>query len=589
MGKTIARFYDNTGNPVSDATTVTLTRVLTPFTVYTGTLVPSGGGYNNGMRIFESVAEGDYVVKYGGVTQTELSNLYIPGPPTPPGTTIGVGQITSTNIADNAITNTKIINNAVTAAKIQDGAITSAKIGSAVVAGINIAAGAISKSNLGANIFNDTMEDTGSGWGLKYDNATIVKNGTGRVLVGTSSITAVQLADNAVTANKILANAVTSAKIGTGVITGTHIANSTIEATHLGIGSVQTTHLGTGVVTTTNIADNAITGSKIGTGVVTTTNIADNAITSSKIGTSVIGINQLELALRNSMLRFPSKVAFVSPEFSDNEAPYFDNLEDAITSVQADNGTVYIYPGTYLGYAGLGASVNLIGMDKTRCIIQANNTEQYALYISNMTAGKDILIKDITLKLNRVASAANPTYGIYSINANGALLRLENLIISVVGSNNAVTIPDTYGVYLNNTAFILKDSQVEVRGGDKLTSNGNGGLAYGIYLINASTVGTITDTRAKARGGAKYGTGIEGVSKGIYWGSTNPDVILESCTIDINSAIANSTPLDAISSMAPTVLNCLYNDANGANIQTTKLVGNTQDTNILIYGQTGIF
>lgn len=569
MGKTISRFYNDNSIPVQDAVAVTLTMVASPFTVFTGSLIPPAGGQNNGMRVWSNLAAGDYTVKYNAVTQSDLSPLYIAGTQTPPSSTIAIHSINTVDIDLAGLGSDAIADNAITSAKILDNAITAAKLGTASIAAVNIVDGSLTKAKLSSGIFNAVMQDV-SGWGPRYDGVTL-GTGTAGLKINDNGVSTLQLADDAVTADKLGAESVTALKIGTSVIQTVHIANDAITTALLANEAIDSTKIGTGAVIGINIGTGVITAINMGTSSITAFAIEDGAITSTKIGTNVIGLTQLDAATRNAMTRFASREAHVSPEFSDNIYPFFDNIADAYASVVADQGTIIVHPGTYLEQVTLTDSVNIIGTDKTRCIIQWIPTATLpTTIVINAVGSADILISNLTIKATGPAANINAKiYGIHITDVTTRIVRLDNVLIKVEGSADNTNPDIAAGIYFTNGDFQIKNCEIEVTGGALLVS-GTAGRAIGIQTSGTSD-GSVVGTRIKTI----PGTGTGGTSVGIFFETNTENIVVDSCVID-----SDTYSFAASATFTPTIMNTQYKVATDSNVQATKTFSSTLNANV---------
>lgn len=574
MGKTIFVLTDDDRNPISDSIVVTLTKTTTPFTIYTGTKIPSIGN-NNGARVFTDVADGDYTVKYDGNTNSDLSPLHVAGPGTVINSTIGTGEVTWDKLADGSVVTIKIADLNVTTDKIANLAITAGKIAVGAISGSNIADGAITKAKLSSGIFATSMEDV-SGWGVKVDGVTISK-ATGTVKVPDAGIGTTQIADAAITEALIEDGAVTTDKIASDSIDDTKLRDAAVTTDKINDAAITTAKIIDDAITIDKIFDGSISTDKISDGAVTEAKINNNAVTGSKIADGAVDIDNLELSLKNSMVRFPTDVAYVSPEFSDNVAPYFDNIPDAYASMDDVKGTIYIYPGTYTAPILMGESVNLIGMDKTRCILQIDPSasENYGIKIT--ATNKSVLIKNLTIRVEPSTRLGVAVYGIQLDTPGSNMIRIEDILLLVQTQSSDPAVPDdAVGIDFNAANFRLENSFIQIYGGNYGTG-WNGGDALGIYL-HGTSIGVVSNCQVsiKNKGGASDR------STGFYYLAATDDVDITNCIIGIVDT-GSATKYSFESAVANTILvmNTLYSTTKDSNTTITN-VASVEDANVVI-------
>lgn len=576
MGKTIFVLTDDNRNPISDSIVVTLTKTTTPFTIFTGTKIPSIGN-NNGARVFTDVTDGDYTVKYDGGTNSDLSPLHVAGPGTVINSTIGNGEVQTIHLADGCITTIKIADFNVTTDKLANLAVTAGKIAVGAVDGSSLADASITKAKLSSGIFASSMEDV-SGWGVKVDGVTISK-ATGTVKVPAAGIGNNELASNAVSEIKILDNAVTNSKILDGAVITSKIPDAAIIVDKIASNAITEIKIADGAVTITKIMDGSISTAKLDNGAVTEGKIGTEAVTGSKIGVGAIGIDKLDVPLKNSMLRFPTNVAFVSPEFSDNVAPYFDNIPAAYAWIDDDQGTIYIYPGIYTSPILMGTGVNLIGMDKTRCIldITPDSSQNYGIKVTSIS--KPLLLKNLTIKVIASSNIGSEIYGIWFDIPGSDIVRLEDILLYVKPHSNGIVDPDAaIGIFMKTTNFRIERSFIQTVGGNYETgwSGGNStGLSFG-----GSSIGVVSDCQVlvENRGGALN------KCTGFYYLEATDDVDILNCTIGIvetGSGTARSFESNVVNTIL--VMNTLYSSTKDSNTTITN-VSSIEDSNVVIKG-----
>jgi len=554
MGKTILILKDNSGNPISDAVVVTLKSKVSPFTEYSSILEPVSGN-SNGARIFNGLPANDYDLKYDGTIQTNLSPLFIAGPEIGIPWSPGAGSVDTTNLADRAITTIKIGTSAVTSNELADNSIVNSKLVDNSVSSIKVANGSITKTKLSSNVFGSGMLSTSTGWQPNLDSSTLDYDPNNKIELKTGAVSTSFLADNAVTAVKVAANAITQSKI----------ADGSIIKSKIGTGAVGIDALEAGAVTSIALGANAVTASKIGTGAVT--------------------FDKLDSTATSLINKVPTKVAYVSPAYSDNVSPYFDNITQAVADVQAVAGTVIVEPGIYIENIKLGASVNIIGIDKTKCIINwvPTSLNPAAIDITGIDS-EDILIKNLTIKCLSDHNINIPSYGIRLTGANGSFVRGEDLLIKVKSKNDSVSPEESFGIHTSSSDYIFERCQIEVEGGQHLAS-GTGANAYGVY-INTTSLGIFNDIRIRSVGG---GGVTDGKGYGYYLASiTSVNISVERSTIESLEAdlLTVSSSFYSVSSTTNElkIFSCQYNGP-ATNINTNKVVASTQDTNIEVISQ----
>jgi len=575
MGKTIIIFQGNDNTPILDSITVTATQDFAPYSVYPGTII--GSGNDNGSRVFSDCIDGEYTIKYDGNVQNDLNPLFIAGPGGTVQAIIGQTSITDYYLADDAVTTDKIINDAVTTDKIVNNAVTAAKIAAGAVDGTGLASESVLKSKLGTSIFNTIMEDN-SGWGPKFDGITIsTTNGDLYVIDG--GIDTNQLATDAVTAAKIADRAVTTIKVGTGAITEVELADASVDSNHIKTDAVGQTELATDSVIQSKIYAGAVGTEELEDAGVTAAKIADQNVTADKLVDASIPIEKLDTSLANSMLRFASKVVYVSPEYSDNVSPYFDNIADAYADVGSDQGTILLYPGTYTTQITMAESVNIIGIDKLRCIIEIDPPAGTPYGIKLSATSKDVLFKNFTLKVEPSFVLGVTTYGIWLDSPGSNWIRMEDLLIKVQPAGHAVTAVDTgIGFYINEANFVIQNCLVQAYGGNYLTADEDGDIE-GVFL-SGTTIGTIFNSQFAVRnkgGGANW-------ANGIYWTDTNQDVIIDNCTIEVTeTGSGNEYAFAAGAAITALLMGTLYSKTEDGNVTITN-VESAENSNVEVRG-----
>jgi hypothetical protein len=625
MGKTIARFYGSNSQPVSDETVVTLTQAFGSYTVFPSILIPAGGGEDNGMRVFTDVVEGDYIVKYDGNTQTDLSNLFVAGPGSPIATTVGYQVISDYNIVPGGIGEVSIANDAITSNKIANNAVTSGKIGTAVISGINMVDNAITSSKIQNGAVIESKLGTGAVTSDKIANGSIISikipggaiynsqinsgaNISPSKLAITDSLTKIIMSNLAgykgnwveltgdVTLNSggtsiIGLQKVTGDKLATtvgydhtfeGDITfeafGTFNSNVFFNSTvSLGTGSQIISsytgnqlnlatlppncypveglnwcyHAGTSAVTITNIWEDATI--KLGaefiftiaydsnlivtfkdTGNLTLVSDTFSLIAGKTITFRCYGENDFREVSRSHYddFQYPTKVAYISPNFATNNPPFFDNFADAYNSLGTygpGEGTMIVYPGTYIVSQEFLSGMSIIGTDKSRCILQCMPTalNNYVMKFTDY-GSQDSLLKDLTLFVSGTDAVNIEVFGIKLQNANIGFVKIENCDILVAQGSTTSSAKPAKGIYCDNSNLIIKDSIIEIAAGQ--LSAGTSAFAYGLYITEGSKV-QVTNSKFKAysRDGDGYSVYYEGLigtsgiafyQNDIFWSTT---------------------------------------------------------------------
>jgi len=574
MGKTIFVLTDNNRNPISDSVVVTITKTTSPFTIYTGTKIPSGGN-NNGARVFADVTDGDYTVKYDAVIQDDLSPLHIAGPGTIVSSTVGVGEILTIHIADLNVTEAKIANAAITANKIASSAITAAKIAAGAIDASSLASSSVSKAKLNSDVFSSIMEDV-SGWGPKVDNLTITKS-SGSLKVPANGITANEINNDAVINTKIQDGAVSTSKLAAGAVGSSQLGDDSVTAGKVQNNAIITDKISDGNITEAKIADAAVTENKIFNNSIGSEKLKDDSVTQDKIAAGAVTLENLETSLKNSLLVPPSKIAFVSPQFSDNVGPYFDNIPDAYTYIDGEKGTILLYPGTYTSPILIGDSVNLIGLDKTRCILQIDPpaSTPYGIKIE-ATSDKQILIKNLTLRVEPSATLGTTVSGIWLDSTGSNYIRIEDTLIFVHPSSHPSTPDDAIGINVNSSLFRFERSSLQIYGANFGTGT-DGGDSYGIYL-NGTSTGVISDCQISVRGKGS----VSDIVCGIYWTNSSQNIDTINCTIEVTDyGSATEYSFQAGAAVTVLVMNSLYSKNAHSNITVTS-IGSVMDNNVII-------
>jgi hypothetical protein len=573
MGKTIVIFQNTDSTPILDSVAVTATQDFSPFTVYPGTII--GSGNNNGSRVFSDCVDGDYIIKFDGNAQDELNPLFIAGPGGGVDTTVAQTSITDYHLADDAVTTVKIIDSGVTTDKIANNAIVAAKIAAGAVDGSSLADESVIKSKLGTSVFNATMEDA-TGWGVNYDNVTI-KYTSGGIYIAALGVDTAQLAASAVETAKIADRAVTAIKIGTGSVGQVELSPAAVASSHVVDGAIGQNQLATdavikskiyaGAVGTTELEDNAITSAKI----------ADQNVTAAKLVDSSIPIEKLDTALANSMLRFPSKFAYVSPEYSDNVSPYFDNIDDAYSDVGSVQGTIMLYPGTYTTQITMTESVNIIGVDRLRCIIEIDPIAATPYGLKLSATSKSVLFKNFTLKVEPTTNLGTDVYGIWLDSPGSSWIQIEDMQLIVQPAWKSTGSPDAgMGLYVNGANFVIRNCLVQAYGGN-YGYGWDAGSVNGVYLAG-TTVGTIYNSQFAVRNRADSGD----YTRCIYWTDTNQDVITDGCRIEIeDTGIGSVYSFAAGSAITALVQGSLYSTVGDSNVTVTS-VNSTQSSNVKV-------
>jgi hypothetical protein len=418
------------------------------------------------------------------------------------------------------------------------------------------------------------MEDV-SGWGVKVDGITIDKS-TGTVKVPTNGIGSLQIATSAIIEAKIATGAVTVDKIGTAAVSSDKLGTGAVITDKIGTAAVTEVKIADGSITITKIADGSVSVDKLATNSVNEDKIASGAVTTNKIGDGVININKLDVPLKNSMTRFPTDVAYVSPEFSDNVAPYFDNIPAAYEWVDDAKGTIYIYPGTYTAPILMGEAVNLIGMDKTRCIIDvvADADEPYGIKITGTS--KQVLIKNLTIKVTSNDHLGTTIYGIWLDTVGSDFIRIEDCLIFTKPSIDQILTDFCTAIYINEANFRIERSFIQAHSAN-YDSAWSGAGVHAIRLAG-TTVGVINDCQFAVR--ANCGSTIQ--VYGISWTSSSQDVDVSNCVFEVTDYASSSNTYTFAADAAITLLamNSLFSKNAHSNVTLVTGVGAIQSANV---------
>lgn len=543
MAKSLLRFLDNDGDPIADAITVVLNGPLEGTPADYGSVKEPVAGNENGARIFTDLPQGSYNLKFDGVVQTNLSPMWISGP----GTTIGAGEVDTTNIADSAVTTAKLNDGAVTADKIGSNAITNAKLypgavtidklASDSIAASKIVDASITKAKLATSVFNSMMVDSG-GYGPKVDGNTLASNTSGQLYVNDEGISTLQLANAAVTNIKLANNAVSSTKIADDAVSSTKLVDL--------------------CVTNAKIAENTIQGSKIKASQLEVTHLTPAAL----------------IALRAAANYVATGTAYVSPNFAGSEAPYFDDLQAAIDYIiddySGDSGTVLIYPGTYFGPFEIDGSISLIGLDNQRAQLMSIPTISHNAVIDITAIGSEnILLQNLKIMCLSNNADATKAVGIRAqgISAQSILINNINMIVSAASHASAPRI--AVGFDAEDSVIDIVNSYMFVKGGNN-SGGGAGAEGRGIELNWGNKI-SFTSSRMLVVGGTGTPNG-----KGTGWYYTGYgdmegiEIDVVKCIVDSDDEAIGGVPGVTVS---PTVISSVFkNEVDVGVISKTKFV-----------------
>lgn len=575
MGKTVFTCRDSNGNPVEDSVTVKLIKHTTPFTEYTGTLDPPAGN-SNGVRVFVDLPEDEYDLEFEGVTQSNVSPLFIPGPIVPTAPVLGAGVVDTVNIANDAVTIDKMADDSVGADQIVNGSINNLKLAVDSVPTNAIQGAAVTKSKLNPDVFSQGMKDyLAGGWEPNVDDVKIGYNGSRELTVKAGSIDEAEIVDGAVTASKFGDHSITGIKIGTSAIEAYHISAASIIEEHIATRSITQTKIGTSAIIAEHIADGVLTAIKIGTGEIKAYHIEDGSISGTKIGTGVISANNLDALLQeNITIRYPTDMVFVSPQFINNSTPYFDNITDAIDYVvSAGMKTVYIYPGTYQEEISISDSISLIGADPDKCVIQLTPSVGHYIAVNMSSIGSDhIYLNNLTIKCISDHTASVNAIAIKAVDTISKSVILKNVYIKAAGQNSASAPQNAIGIQAYNAKVICDDVYMEVQGGNHL-SGGTGANGYGVEITHVDD-----DISFRGRILAKAGTGgTSGKAYGIKFTAISPHLVIDKSVFE-----TDDETIYAESSVTPVFMSTEYKSAVSSNVQITKFVNVTEDTNVKV-------
>ncbi len=192
-------------------------------------------------------------------------------------------SVTADIIAANAITSVKIANTAVDADKIADSAITAAKIGADAVTTAKIANDAITTDLIAASAITTTELVADAVTTAKIANDAITND-----LMAADAIGATELADNAVQTAALASNAVTADIIAANAVTNVKISDTAVTTAKLGDSAITAGKIATDAVTSAKIASNAVTTAAIAASAITGTEISDSAVSTAKIDAGAI-------------------------------------------------------------------------------------------------------------------------------------------------------------------------------------------------------------------------------------------------------------------------------------------------------------
>jgi hypothetical protein len=564
MGKTLILLRDTEGNPIDDSITVQLTQTFSPFASFTGTLNPVGGN-SNGFRMFTNLTAGDYNLKYNSVTQSDVSPLYIPGPPpVAVAQTIKELEIDYYHIRDGAIRKDHISSAAVGSIQLEDNAVNTNKLANNSVTSVKLVDASISKLKLNADVFSAKMEDLDDGWAPKLDLQTLGFKTTGHIELKDLGVTSAKLNDNAVTGPKLANNAVSNLKIADNAVTETKIADEAIKTVKIAVGAITTDRIGSAVITTEKLSTGAVTAEKLSTASVTAEKLGPGAVTKEKLATGAISLEKLDNQTRNAFTRPPRDVVYVSPTYTDNIGPYFDNIQQAVDfAIEQDYKTVLVNPGNYYQNVLINGSISLIGVDKTKCIINATPSaaKPYGIKISG-AASEDLFLSNLSIYCISDNLAPTDAYGLTCDNTLDRNIHAKDLIIKTKGLNGSNP-RNAIGLKIGASKITLDDCYVEAIGGNN-TASGLG--ADGISILLESSTAQFSASRFKQL--SKRGTGsTNGKGHSIKFTQVPAKFLIEHSTAESDNESIQSTV-----NITPVVINTSFNKPAASNVSTSSFV-----------------
>src|SRR5690606_37435673 len=457
------------------------------------------------------------------------------------------------------------------------GAVTNSKIADSAVTGSKFADASITKAKLSSDIFSDKMEDNG-GWQVKIDPTILGYNVSNELQVIDDGITEAKLADDAVTSDKILDTAVTLSKLAANSVNESKLVDGAVTENKIANNAITEAKLADGAVTTSKLLNEAVTAVKIGTNAITAVQISPGAVTSEKLDSGSVTLEKIATNVKNTFIYPQSRTLWVSSEYSDNKAPYFDTIQAAIDYAESTSGfdTIKVGPGTYTEAILLNSSLSLIGEDKTKCIIDhvPDSLSPQSIDITGI-GGLPIYIKNFTIKaISQNINAVN-SVGLRVNGTSGQKVFLSDLWIKAVGKDDNSLPRLGIGLHALDAEIIMTDVYCEGVGGAH-TNAGTGANGYGVLLDHANLKLSIQRTDLIGIGGQSTGTNGKGYGIRIARNPTE-DMIIEKSTIE-------STDESIFSDVAttPRVFATEYNIAVNANTQSDNFVNATQDSAIKI-------
>jgi len=163
---------------------------------------------------------------------------------------------------------------------------------------------------------------------------------------------------------------------------------------------------------------------------------------------------------------------------------YFGKIQDGIDAV-AENGTVYVFNGTYYENITIGKTINLIGENKNQTIIDANGSG-YVIYVS----ANSVNISGFTIRDGAsiwdgniaVHSNNNCIFGNIIVNNSGTL---GSICLTGASNNNIFdnSIIDNHNDWGASIYIMSSSNMNNIYGNDII---GNSGQARGIEFFSAS-------------------------------------------------------------------------------------------------------
>ncbi len=175
----------------------------------------------------------------------------------------------------------------------------------------------------------------------------------------------------------------------------------------------------------------------------------------------------------------PQNTKFVSPIYN-NVDPYYSSIQEAINN-SLDGFVIFIYPGIYNEVISTSKRLQLVGINKNKCIISYNTSHNQDVFTIFDKGEGVVSISNLTIEQNNIDGGEALDIGGPSGDYDGDVY-IDNVILKSA-NEEALQIKNAKNVYINNSNLIGSSAGLYL-------SNNVEDAVYSVIVKNSFLQGT---------------------------------------------------------------------------------------------------